>query len=141
MSVVSTATSKPIHRVLWFSCAALVAGMGAWHPSARTAPLNLADTPLFFGEVVTPNVFFMVDDSGSMDWEILTKRHFEARGYDPDFGNDENDSFDAGSWQVDGLIRGSQGNDYGSYEYIWGNSDNAYTGDCDSGRETAQSPV
>ena len=38
---------------------------------SNAAPLQLANSPLFLGVRVDPNVFFMVDDSGSMDWEIL----------------------------------------------------------------------
>lgn len=38
-------------------------------PSAANA--TLAQTPLFVNSSVPPNIFFMVDDSGSMDWEIL----------------------------------------------------------------------
>jgi len=41
--------------------------------SAQAQQLALADIPLFLGTQIDPNVFFMMDDSGSMDWEILTK--------------------------------------------------------------------
>ncbi|MFQ5982907.1 MAG: pilus assembly protein, partial [Woeseiaceae bacterium] len=34
--------------------------------------LNLANSPLFLGTAVEPNVFFLSDDSGSMDWDIMT---------------------------------------------------------------------
>ena len=34
--------------------------------------LNLASSPLYLGTQIDPNIFFMMDDSGSMDWEILT---------------------------------------------------------------------
>ena len=33
--------------------------------------LQLVDSPLFLQTAVPPNIFFMLDDSGSMDWEIL----------------------------------------------------------------------
>ncbi|WP_158584096.1 pilus assembly protein [Salinibius halmophilus] len=32
---------------------------------------DMAQEPLFLGSAVKPNIFFLVDDSGSMDWEIL----------------------------------------------------------------------
>ena len=35
------------------------------------APGTLANSPLFLSTDVQPNIFFMVDDSGSMDWEVL----------------------------------------------------------------------
>ncbi len=41
-------------------------------PTAKADVLALADSPLFLGTQIDPNVFFMMDDSGSMDWEILT---------------------------------------------------------------------
>jgi type IV pilus assembly protein PilY1 len=34
--------------------------------------LNLADSPLFLGTAVEPNIFLLSDDSGSMDWDIMT---------------------------------------------------------------------
>ncbi|MEE9598117.1 MAG: PilC/PilY family type IV pilus protein, partial [Acidiferrobacterales bacterium] len=33
--------------------------------------LQLVDSPLFLQTAVQPNIFFMLDDSGSMDWEVL----------------------------------------------------------------------
>ena len=36
--------------------------------SAYAAPGNLATAPLFLSTIVEPNVFFTIDDSGSMDW-------------------------------------------------------------------------
>jgi type IV pilus assembly protein PilY1 len=40
-------------------------------PSAAT--LTLSDTPLFLGLNVPPNIVLSMDDSGSMDFEVLTK--------------------------------------------------------------------
>jgi len=40
--------------------------------SASAAPGTLADTPLFLTNPVEPNVLFLVDDSGSMDWGLMT---------------------------------------------------------------------
>ncbi len=34
--------------------------------------LNLASSPLFLGTAVEPNIFLLSDDSGSMDWDIMT---------------------------------------------------------------------
>ena len=39
--------------------------------SLCAAPGTLASSPLFLSTNVQPNIFFMVDDSGSMDWEVL----------------------------------------------------------------------
>ena len=35
-----------------------------------SADIGLPDSPLFLGTAVPPNIFFSVDDSGSMDWEV-----------------------------------------------------------------------
>lgn len=47
--------------------AALVAA-----PATSAAPLDLAQTPLFLTTAVKPNIFFLSDDSGSMDWNLVT---------------------------------------------------------------------
>lgn len=37
----------------------------------QAAPGELAEKPLFLGTDVQPNILWVVDDSGSMDWEVL----------------------------------------------------------------------
>lgn len=52
------------------------------------APGNLADSPLFVSTAVQPNIFFLVDDSGSMDWEVLkTNGALIAHGTGSNSGN------------------------------------------------------
>ena len=46
------------------------------------APLSLSDTPLSLPVNVNPIVFFELDDSGCMDWEILTKKDWSYCEYD-----------------------------------------------------------
>ena len=41
--------------------------------SAYAAPGNLATAPLFLSTIVEPNVFFTLDDSGSMDWDLVVE--------------------------------------------------------------------
>lgn len=43
--------------------------------------LTLSESPLFLGIRVIPNVFIELDDSGSMDWEILTQPHWAEYCY------------------------------------------------------------
>ncbi|MDZ7752601.1 MAG: PilC/PilY family type IV pilus protein [Gammaproteobacteria bacterium] len=67
------------HQTLRQRTLNLVAAMGlgalcAMAPPTHAAQLTLADTPLFLGGM-EPNVFFMIDDSGSMDWEVTTSRY------------------------------------------------------------------
>ncbi|MFQ6023929.1 MAG: pilus assembly protein [Acidiferrobacterales bacterium] len=53
-------------------CASLFAALLALVPlTSAAAPLSLANSPLFLGNSVQPNIFFMLDDSGSMRWEVL----------------------------------------------------------------------
>jgi len=40
--------------------------------TVQAAELALSQSPLFLGTQISPNIFFMLDDSGSMDWETLT---------------------------------------------------------------------
>lgn len=42
--------------------------------TALSAPGTLADVPLFLTNPVEPNIFFLVDDSGSMDWGLMTEQ-------------------------------------------------------------------
>ncbi|WP_370280313.1 pilus assembly protein [Pontibacterium sp.] len=43
-----------------------------------TASAELSQTPLYLTTSVKPNIFFLVDDSGSMDWEILRSTGADA---------------------------------------------------------------
>ena len=49
--------------------------------SSEAAELGLANQPLFLGTQIDPNIFFMLDDSGSMDWEILTVDYAYFKNY------------------------------------------------------------
>ncbi|VAW69900.1 Type IV fimbrial biogenesis protein PilY1 [hydrothermal vent metagenome] len=51
---------------------------------AQPRNLDIAQTPLFLGFTVQPNVFFVTDDSGSMDQTFLTQAHWRWYHYDPD---------------------------------------------------------
>jgi len=53
--------------LLGFALAAAI----AFPVTAPAAPGNLAPAPLFLSVGVKPNMLFILDDSGSMDWEIL----------------------------------------------------------------------
>ncbi len=50
-------------------------------PAIHAAPGTLADSPLFLSTSVEPNIFWTVDDSGSMDWELLTTGGTSGRPY------------------------------------------------------------
>jgi len=42
------------------------------------APGTLAQTPLYVGPAVEPNIVILSDDSGSMDWEVLSRDHLNG---------------------------------------------------------------
>lgn len=99
-----------------------------------------ANTPLFLTGGVTPNIFFEVDDSGSMDWTILTKKHWEGRAYDPDFGGDNNATADDDSaFREDGLFfsnsaprSATSGGTFREFAYVYKSSDDKYSNGCSS---------
>lgn len=75
------------------------------------APGNLADEPLFLTNKAEPNIFFMVDDSGSMDMELST---------------DETEI--AGVSGGTGFMHVTvPGGGYYGWFYVYGDSDNRYT--------------
>ncbi len=41
-------------------------------PASHAAPGTLSQVPLYVGPAVEPNVVFLADDSGSMDWSMMT---------------------------------------------------------------------
>jgi len=102
------------------------------------ATIELSDLPLFFAAGVDPNVFFEVDDSGSMDWEILTRAYWHFCDYDPDAPNDpwgfsgdtcNNFQRDNGRWDS---VR-SSGGSLADFEFLYHNSDASYGQSCGSG--------
>jgi len=98
--------------------------------SAHAAELALADAPLFLGTQIDPNVFFMMDDSGSMDWEILTKDYNPYSDY---WSSSSTVGLRTdGNWRTysdNGRCRGTR-----TYYYIYsrysGNTDNTYSSYC-----------
>ena len=73
--------------VWWVGQAALVSA----------APLILSDTPLFLGFNVSPNIMLSIDDSGSMDWEVMSR---DANNDGIFTGTQPNGSSPAGSGNV-----------------------------------------
>jgi len=95
--------------------------------SVQAAELALARNPLFLGSQISPNIFFMLDDSGSMDWETLTPSYNYFSNY-----------FQSGGTRAvktGGVYRGDDNTGGGScdndvdYRYIYSrsvNTDNVY---------------
>lgn len=64
---------KKRSNALKFAAASCVSTLVLLAPlAANAAPGTLSDTPMFLSNPVEPNILFMVDDSGSMDWGTMT---------------------------------------------------------------------
>jgi len=80
---------KPTTQLTSSTAAGLLALVMA--TSTPAAPGTLASSPLFLQSgSVQPNIFFMVDDSGSMDWEVLKSTGALAIGDYSGFRNRDN---------------------------------------------------
>ncbi|MEQ8494455.1 MAG: PilC/PilY family type IV pilus protein [Gammaproteobacteria bacterium] len=67
---------------------AFLAGLLIGHVAGANAALSIPDTPLFLANDVPANIFFALDDSGSMDWEItLSNGALEVHPWNPNSGN------------------------------------------------------
>lgn len=98
--------------------------------SANAALMDLADVPLFIASTADPNVFFKLDDSGSMDWEVLTKPYWHHCAYDPNATGSYSNSTHCG-WQItNGLIRSYGNNSFRDFTYLYRNDDNLYSDSC-----------
>lgn len=106
--------------------------------SALADNYSLATIPPYLGDSVEPNVFYMLDDSGSMDWEILSKEHKPYCYYK----NIHHDSNCTGGSDSDTVTNGNMKlSNYKhewnhSFYYLYYNTDNHYTPSCGSGRNT-----
>ncbi len=98
-----------------------LSGLAAWNCS-NAAALNLATQPLFLGTSVDANVFFDLDDSGSMDWETLTNEHDYYYNY---WGDNDVAKVQHGMWESYAST-GSSFTGQRSYGYIYANSDRLY---------------
>lgn len=98
--------------------------------TSQAAEMALSRSPLFLGTQISPNIFFMLDDSGSMDFETLTVPYQYYTNYWED---------DGVGTVTNGVFLGyaSTGDDCtgrDSYYYIYENetnSDNKYSTRCE----------
>lgn len=111
---------------MWLAGAVLFASWG----SSNAAELSLASSPLYLGTSIDPNVFFLLDDSGSMDWSVLTVAHYR---YNPYWENVSASLVSSGNWysyvstEVCSRRRGCRESigDENIY-YMFSNDDNLY---------------
>ena len=141
----TTITRKPKRTVI---AVLLSGGLIYFTPAAA---IDIANTPLFLGTGVSPNVFFMLDDSGSMDWEMMFNRHWSINFYDPDFSKGTANSVPTDTfpnsekrWYGFALNSGDSNYDAGPadnssnpstnlFSYYYNNSDNIYSIGCEGG--------
>lgn len=103
--------------------------LAAYSGSSQAALLNLSKTPLFLTNNSISNLFFLIDDSGSMDWEVLMDTHWHYCAYDANAAGGFS-SVDCG-WEVtDKLVRSYGSGSYRYFEYIYKTADNSYQDDC-----------
>ena len=88
--------------------------------SSLTLAVDIAQQPIFLENQSIPNVMFILDDSGSMDLEILTVPHHEAWRYDRDLSR---------SWAKGGDLQTSYNGGSGA-EYTKNGSWVSYAGRC-----------
>jgi len=108
---------------------------GAGFNNANAANLSISNIPLFLGNAVQPNIYFLLDDSGSMDWEILMNAHWSTQSYDPDSRRDGSFfSSDVNTLDTDGLPRifGMSNANYRNMAYLY-NEPNPYNDGCGGG--------
>src|SRR3569832_16639 len=105
----------------------------------------MSNVPLASATSVVPNVFFELDDSGSMDWEIMTPGYWTWRAYNPDealiglsFTSSNGGLYNEdGLWDSNYSTTSSGGGGWGgggstttytstTYSYIFNSSDNLY---------------
>ncbi|MDZ7828342.1 MAG: PilC/PilY family type IV pilus protein [Halofilum sp. (in: g-proteobacteria)] len=108
-----------------FTGALVLSASTLFSTTAQAAQIPISDLPLFLGVTVRPNVFFEVDDSGSMDFQILTTRYWHACAYDsnaPAAGGSD----DCESLQDNGLFLGYDGGNYDLFYYMSADDDSVY---------------
>lgn len=85
-----TLTTQAVHHSndrKW-RCAVLAGLLSSVSGTLCAAPGTIANTPLFLSNSTQPNIFFMIDDSGSMDWEVLLSNGaLDAHAGAPNSGN------------------------------------------------------
>ena len=109
-----------------------------WTSAVNSAPGNIANSPLFANSNVAPNIFFEMDDSGSMDWEILTKPHWTACTYNRNFHADTSNNacgYGFNQFRSDGLIVNTANGNFINHLYIFSNTDGAYNATCSTALE------
>jgi len=141
MNKISTGFKKATRRLqrfllIWMvACISIISVSGnAWavEEVAEPTSLTIPDVPLFVSLNAVPNVFFEMDDSGSMDWTILAPVHFTACRYDA--------RLDCDTETRSGVMRDYTGDDdeFRDFEYVFSADDDAYDTGCTDDRNVLE---
>lgn len=107
----------------------VIAGVSA--PPVFAGPYVLPGVPLLVSVRSIPNVWFQLDDSGSMDWEVMAKFHYPACRYDSVLRCNESDVPEQGlilDWN--GQVNPSGNAEMYAFEYLFDQDDHTYGSDC-----------
>ncbi len=124
---------KKLQHTLLVWLLAFVAGLSvsgnSW--ALQATSVSLPDVPLFVSLNAVPNIFIEMDDSGSMDWTILTPWHFTACMYDA--------NLDCATIANSGLFFDATGEgNFRNFEYVFEAADDAYGTGCDNNRNVIE---
>ncbi|MDG2175710.1 MAG: PilC/PilY family type IV pilus protein [Gammaproteobacteria bacterium] len=111
-------------------------GLAAWTCSSQADELGLVSSPLFLGTSIDANIFFEVDDSGSMDWETLTNEYEYYTNY---WADNNVTTITSGMWRTFASAGGSNTGrrDYG---YMFAEADRLYQNSRWFGTNSEQNP-
>lgn len=112
-------------------CAALVAAALGIGLPAHAATWSLADTPLYLGNSIPANLLFLVDDSGSMDWDSMTKDYTNDGLFTNSQPDGTSTGTDGGITNRAGCTVGGSGQTFYGYPYATQFPSNKYNGSCD----------
>jgi len=104
------------------SVAACALTLALFQAQAFGAPGTLSDQPLYVGPAVEPNIFLLSDDSGSMDWEVMTLDTANGgrfTGKDPEGTNNASGSVKHRDSNDNGSANCSFADSYSSDGYIY----------------------
>lgn len=128
---------KTQRTILSLAMATVAFTAGHFPTHAQAAPYNLPSVPLIVSIDAVPNVWFQLDDSGSMDWEILAGPHFPSCRYNPVLQCTDSTPPSQGRMQI-WTGEWDDGNDKpeittNAYIFDLGTDDHRYSSNCDVG--------
>lgn len=108
---------------------------------SHAALLNLTQTPLSLATSIPPNVFLQLDDSGSMDWEMVLDAYWEACAYDLAYPSSGTSSTCGTLWTGDDGLYSYANGESMPFNYIFNNSNNIYNSYNPSGCDYPSFPI